>query len=149
MRPMRPYLLVALVVSLMAADLTYGAAEHIGIVKSMAGEVLVTRGALTIKAEPNATLFEGDVIQTGANGKAGLILGDDTVISMGANSTVDLKAYQFQPQEKKLSLIARVLHGTASFLSGQIAKLAPKRVQVETPHATVGVRGTHFLVRVD
>jgi hypothetical protein len=148
---MRPNFMVALVaVSLLAGTLAYGAAaERIGIVKSIAGDVVVARGARVIKAEQNLTLFEGDVIKTGANGKAGMILGDDTVISMGSNSMIDLKSYLFQPNEKRLSLIARIVHGTASFLSGQIAKLAPKQVHIETPLATIGVRGTHFLVRVD
>ena len=148
---MRLIFTVALLVAwLLAGGLTYGATtERIGIVKSMAGEVAISRNGRTIKAEPNLALYEGDVVQTGANGKAGLILADDTLISMGFNSMIDLKGFQFQPSEKKLSLIARILHGTATFLSGQVAKLAPKKVRVETPYATVGVRGTHILIQVD
>ena len=135
---------------LLAGSLTYGATtDHIGIVKSMAGEVFVDRGGRTIRAEPNLKLFLADVIHTGANGKAGLILEDDTVISMGFNSSLALKSFQFQPNEKKLSFITKLYHGTASFLSGQIAKLAPSLVHIETPHATVGVRGTHVLIQVD
>lgn len=128
----------------------YGAmADHVGIIKSMVGEVTITRNDGTIKAEPNVRLMAGDIVQTGANGKAGLILSDDTIISMGFNSRISITNFMFQPNEKKLSMIAKIFHGTVSYLSGQIAKLAPNMVHIETPGATVGLRGTHVLIKVD
>jgi len=123
--------------------------SHIGIVKSMVGEVVIVRSGHHLNAEPNMKLIVGDIVQTGQNGKTGLILDDDTVISLGHNSSIILNNFIFQPNEKKLSLIARVLQGTVSFLSGQIAKLAPNLVHIETPNATIGVRGTHVLIQVD
>ena len=140
-------LIVALVLT---STFAYGSAtDHVGIVKSITGEVEITRNDRIIKAEPNLKLLEGDVIQTGPNGKAGLILEDDTVISMGFNSKIAIKIFMFQPNENKLSFIARVFQGTVSFLSGQIAHLAPNQVRIETPNATIGTRGTHVLIRVD
>jgi hypothetical protein len=124
-------------------------AVHIGIMKSLSGEVMIARGSSIIKAEPNLKLLKGDVVQTGAKSKAGMILEDDTVISIGPDSRIALEDFVFQPNEKKLSFIARVLQGTASYISGQIAKLAPDRVHLETPQATIGIRGTHVLLQVD
>lgn len=134
---------------LLSVSVAVAAAEHAGIVKSTVGEVVVVRGDRSISAQPNLKLFEGDLVRTGPTGKAGLILEDDTVISMGNNSSICLKSFLFQPNEKKLSLIAQIIHGTISYLSGQIAKLAPNAVRLETPRATVGVRGTHVLIEVD
>jgi hypothetical protein len=57
--------------------------------------------------------------------------------------------YLFDPLEKELSFIARLIRGTISFLSGQIAKLSPESVQLVMPAATIGVRGTHVLIKVD
>ncbi|MGB5157986.1 FecR family protein [Desulfobacterium sp. N47] len=122
---------------------------QIGIVKTLAGDVVIVRTDKTIKAEPNMKLKNGDLVSTGKDGKVGLIFDDDTIISMGSNSRIVIENFIFQPSEKKLSFIARFFQGTASFLSGQIAKLAPDMVHFEMPHATVGIRGTHFLVRVD
>ncbi len=137
-------------VLMLSSSLACGsAAEHVGIVKSMAGEVEIARGDRILKAEPNHKLFEGDIVQTGPNGKAGLILEDDTVISLGYNSKIAIKNFMFQPNEKKLSFIAKIFQGTVSFLSGRISQLAPDQVRIETPHATVGTRGTHVLIRVD
>jgi hypothetical protein len=148
---MRATFIVILLASLaLASSVAYGSpVDHAGIVKSMAGDVVVERGNQIIKAETNMLLMEGDIVQTGSNGKAGLILDDDTVISMGFNSRIALKSFIFQPNEKKLSLIARIFRGTVSFLSGQIAKLAPNLVHIETPVATIGIRGTHVLIQVD
>lgn len=141
---------VLVAVLVLTNTLVYGSAtDYVGIVKSMAGEVEITRSESVIKAEPNLKLLEGDVVQTGPNGKAGLILEDDTVISMGFNSKIAIKSFMFQPNEKKLSFIARVFQGTVSFLSGRISQLAPNQVRIETPNATVGTRGTHVLIRVD
>jgi len=138
------------VLLLIVTTSVYGAStDHAGIVKSLSGEVNVLREGHVIKATPNFKLQVGDVIQTGTNGKTGLILEDDTVISMGFNSRIAIKSFIFQPNEKKLSLVATVFRGTISFLSGQIAKLAPDLVRIEIPHATVGIRGTHVLVQVD
>lgn len=123
--------------------------DHIGIVKTVAGDVVVVRNDKSIKAEPNMKLMQGDLVKTGASGKVGLIFEDDTIVSLGSNSGMALESFAFQPSEKKLSFIARLLKGTASFLSGQIAKLAPTAVKVETPHATVGMRGTHVLFKID
>jgi hypothetical protein len=144
------YRVVMAAVLVLTNTLVYGSnMDHVGIVKSLAGEVLITRNNQIIKAEQNLRLLEGDIVQTGPNGKVGLILEDDTVISMGFDSSIAIKNYIFQPNEKKLSFIASVFHGTVSFLSGQIAKLAPNQAVIETPYATIGSRGTHILILVD
>jgi hypothetical protein len=40
------------------------------------------------------------------------------------------------------------LRGIAVYVSGQIAKLAPDSVRLETPSAIVGVRGTSLALHV-
>lgn len=143
------FMVVPVAVLFLTGALAYGAEYPVGFVKSMAGEVVIARNNRTIIAEPNLRLYEGDVVQTGKTGKVGLILEDDTVISMGLNSRLAIETFAFRPNERKLSLIARVFQGTFSFLSGRIAQFAPGMMRIETPHATVGVRGTHVLIQVD
>ena len=148
---MRPIVsVVPLAMLLMTVTLAHGAAANpIGIVKSALGEVVIVRGGESIPAETNQKLYEGDVVRTGPSGKAGLILEDDTVISLGLNSRLAIESFKFQPSEKKLSLMARLFHGTVSFICGQISRLAPNQVHIATPDATVGVRGTHVLLKVE
>jgi hypothetical protein len=141
-------LLIAIL--LLTGNVTHAAIqESAGIVKSMDGDVAIERNGQTIKAALNLPLLQGDIIQTGPNGKAGLILEDDTVISLGFNSKIALKSFLFQPNEKQLSFIAKVFNGTITFISGQITKLAPREAKIETPYATIGSRGTQLLIQVD
>ena len=148
---MRPgFLAVMAAALLLTGPFALGApADPIGIVTSMAGKVTITRGGETLRGKTNLKLFAGDAIQTGSNGKVGLILEDDTAISLGQNSRLALEKYLFHPSDKEFSFITRVFQGTVSILCGAIARLAPHQVRIETPYATVGVRGTHVLIRVD
>ncbi len=123
--------------------------EYIGIVKSVIRNVFFIRNGETIPAVVNMKMMIKDVVRTGPDGAIGFILKDDTVISMGPGSEIVIDDFSFDPVEKNLSFIARMLHGTASYFSGQIVKLSPESVRFETPVATVGMRGTHFLVKAE
>jgi hypothetical protein len=121
--------------------------SHIGIVKSVNGEALIVRNSTIIKATPSAKLLKGDMLETKKGGSMGLIFEDDTVVSMGPDSKVIIEDFIFQPGQKKMSFVAKLVKGTISYLSGQIAKLSPEQVRLETPDATIGTRGTHVLLK--
>lgn len=139
-------LLVAVSITIAAADLA--AEELAGWVKTAAQTVVIRNGE-SMAAMPGMELQQGDVVKTGAGGSAGLILADDTVISMGPRTELAVESYLFEPVEGKLSCVLAILRGTVSYLSGQIAKLAPESVELLTPAATIGVRGTHVLIKVE
>lgn len=123
--------------------------ESVGFIKSVAGEVYIVSSNLSVRAVPNMKIIKGDSIITGADSSVGLIFEDDTVVSIGPKSEILIQDFMFDPVEKELSFVARMIKGTFSFITGQIAKLAPKNVKLETPDATLGVRGTKFLVKID
>lgn len=127
----------------------YAQQESAGIIKVVSGDVFITNDQTTIKAVPNMRISQGDLIQTGANSSAGLIFDDDTVVGLGPKSEMSIESFLFDPVKKELSFIARMIQGTFSFITGQIAKLAPEKVIFKTPDATLGVRGTKFLVKVE
>ena len=108
----------------------------------------IVRGEQRLDATVRMPLYEKDIVKTGAKGSVGVILKDDTVLSLGPDSELLLAEFMFAPREGKLSLVARLLKGTATFISGIIAKLAPDNARLETPSATIGIRGTHVLVSV-
>jgi len=125
--------------------------QSAGIIKSVSGEVMITSAHQTtsIKAVPNMKIIQGDSIKTGVKGSVGLTFDDDTVISLGPNSEIVIQEFLFNPVEKKLSFVAKMIKGTFSFLSGQIIKLAPDKVQLKTPDATLAIRGTKLCVKID
>jgi len=142
--------IIVLVASFLAgSEFCLARADSFGIVKSVSGEVLITRSQSTLKAVPNMKIIQGDSIKTGEKGSIGLIFEDDTVVALDPNSEITVESFLFSPVDQELSFVARLFKGTFSFITGQIAKLAPENVKFETPDATLGVRGTKLLVEID
>ncbi len=143
-------LLTLLVVVYLCIFATGAVAEDfVGLVKSVEGKAVLTRSGETESVVAGMEIKMGDVIKTGRDGAVGLIFSDDTIISMGPSTELAVEDYLFEPVEGKLAFIARIIKGTVSYLSGQISKLSPESVKLVTPSATIGVRGTHVLVKVD
>jgi hypothetical protein len=120
----------------------------IGHIQNMAGAVSVQRGASTLPALAGMPLLLGDRILTGKPGSAGIVLTDETTISLGSSSTLALDEYAFDPNKGKFALAMKMLKGTFSYITGQIGKLAPDTVKVRTPDATIATRGTKLLIEV-
>ena len=123
-------------------------AELIGHIQNMMGTVSIQRGDTTLPGATGEALYRSDLIRTGKPGSVGIVLTDDTTISLGSGSELSLKDYAFDPKEGKFALAMRMIKGTFSYISGQIAKLAPDAAKLETPDATIAVRGTKLLVQV-
>jgi hypothetical protein len=122
--------------------------EAIGRIHTLKGEATVQRGTLKIPAAVGATLSRGDLVRTGKPGAVGIVLTDDTTISLGPNSELSLKEYAFVPNEGKFSLVVRMAKGSFAYLSGLIGKLAPEAVHLAIPDATIAVRGTKLLIDI-
>jgi hypothetical protein len=94
-------------------------------------------------------VVKDDSLKTGADGSMSMIFRDDTMLSIGPNSELKVKDFQFSPGEEKLSFVARLLRGTAACVTGIIGKLSPDAFRFETPVANIGIRGTKFAVKVE
>ena len=124
------------------------AGETIGIVRTVSGVATVDRGGKSLPAVPGLKVMVGDTLVTGRNGTLGAILRDDSSLSIGPESRLVLRSFQFSPNEGKFDLVARISRGTMAYLSGLIGKLAPEKARFETPTATIGIRGTRFALKV-
>ncbi|MET1024384.1 MAG: FecR domain-containing protein, partial [Pseudoxanthomonas sp.] len=60
-----------------------------------------------------------------------------------------VRDYVFEPKEAKFSFSLYLDKGSAIYESGKIGRLAPESVKIDTPTATVGVRGTRFLIEAN
>lgn len=122
--------------------------ESIGTIHSVKGTASVHRGATTLPAAIGTSLLRGDLVRTGKPGAVGIVLTDDTTLSLGPNSELELKEYRFDPKAGSFSLVARMVKGSFSYLTGLIGKLAPGAVQLIIPDATIAVRGTKLLIDI-
>lgn len=90
-----------------------------------------------------------DSIKT-TQGKVGITFEDDTKVQITENSKLVIDEFVYDPKNKKGGKLAvNVALGTVRYASGQIAHNNPQAVTVNTPTATVGVRGTDFTATVD
>jgi hypothetical protein len=121
----------------------------IGSVRTVSGEAFVERQGRRMPAHIKLRIKQNDALVTGSDGALGVILRDDTILSVGPNSRLIIDRFLFSPSEKKFGLITTLLKGTASYLSGLIEKLSPGSVRMKTPVATIGTRGTGYAVKVD
>jgi hypothetical protein len=120
-----------------------------GRVKVASGSVFIVRGGTALPARAGQVVFEADALRTGADGRIGVTLKDDTRVSLGPDSEASLDRYVYAPGEARLAFVLRIARGVAAYVSGQIAKLSPDAVRLETPAAIVGVRGTTVAVLVE
>ena len=97
------------------ALLTHGALAEdgpIGYVKTHAGAAFVVSAGKSMEAVPGLALRQGDVLRTGDNGRLGVTLLDNTVMSLGPNAEMVIDEYLFEPGNEELGLGVRLLRGT-------------------------------------
>jgi hypothetical protein len=119
-----------------------------------AGQIKITRGAAWIEragtrrpAQVGARVQESDVITTGPDGSLGITVADDSLLSIGPNSTLVIERFTFDPTTQRGSFESALRTGTLSAVSGRLTRQSPDAMKVRTPTAILGVRGTEFLVR--
>jgi len=121
----------------------------IGYVKTVKGEAFVVKAGQPVKAALGTTIHAGNTLKTGANASMGVTFKDNTVMSFGPDTELTMDEYVYAPNRGNLKLNASLAKGTLAYLSGAIAKIKPDAVTVKTPTGTIGVRGTHFVVKVE
>jgi len=121
----------------------------VGKAKTCKGSVFVVRDGKQMPVAVGDRIFQNDTIRTGVSSSVGIIFIDNTILSLGPYSEIVIDQYVFAPEKGMFSMIARIVRGTASYLSGIIGHQSPESVKFRTPEATIGIRGTHFLVEVD
>lgn len=123
--------------------------ENIGVVRNSTGIANITRGEKVLQAAAGTKLHAGDTLTTGTDGSLGIILRDNSLLSLGPGTHFVVKSFQFSPSQGKIGLLARISKGTMAYISGLIGKISPQSVRFETPVASIGIRGTYFAVKVE
>ena len=128
------------VILLLFLSLTFLNAQ-IAKVTAIKGDVLIKRAGQYKIAKLNSAINKLDVITTEKNARIQLVFSDNTIISIGKNSTFSIKDYLFDIGKKpKISL--KFGYGTFKSITGKIGKLNPKGFKLESKTATMGIRGT-------
>ena len=140
----------ALVAILCAMGLSARADEApVGFIKTLSGTATLTHGAVATDAALAMPVYQNDRLETGSDGALGITFRDNTRISLGPNSRIELKHFVFQPAAEQYGFILGLAYGTLEYISGLTEKLAPDAMSIQTPGFTVGARGTRLLIRAE
>ena len=118
----------------------------IGRVDALSGSATVVRNGVTVSLNVGDTVRKGDVVQTSGSSSVAIVFADGTTFSLNANGRMVLDEFVYAAGGTGNSAVLNLVQGTFSFVAGQVAKTGDMRV--ETPVATMGIRGTAVLVEI-
>ena len=125
------------------------AVADIGSVFELAGTAVIKRGKETIVVTKGTIVATNDKVET-KNGVVNIKFKDNTTVKVTENSALVIDDFVYDPKNAaggKLSLKAAA--GTVRYVSGNIAHNNPNSVKINTPTASIAVRGTDFVMAVD
>lgn len=125
------------------------AEESVGMVKTLKAPAFVIRQGEELPARIGMPVYAADRLRTGKEGTLGVALRDDTLLSAGPNSTLAVERFAFNSSTHEGGMLLSVIRGTLSMISGLIVKANPEAARIRTPQATIGIRGTEFVVEVE
>ena len=123
---------------------------EIGEISELRGNGEITRVNSTdsFTAEIASDIFSFDDVRTG-NGRLAIEFLDDSVVKLTEHSKLVIDEYIFDPDPSKSKMALNMASGTARFISGAFGKIDKENITINTPTATIGIRGTDFTTTVD
>ncbi len=112
-----------------------------GVVVEAAQPAELQRGGGRVAISERMQLQLGDVITTGQNGRVQIIFSDETRIAVSANSRLVIDEILFDNTNRASRFAVSAVTGAFRFISGNSA---PEAYSINTPLATLGIRGTIF-----
>jgi hypothetical protein len=126
------------------------ASKPIGKVVSATGTVTIEHvnaavvqanlGNQTGSSKVGDLVYQGDVVRTGADGLVSINFADGTSFNLSKNANMTLNEFVYDPNGKSNSTLFNLSKGTFTFVAGKIAKTGD--MKIDTPVATMGIRGT-------
>ena len=123
-------------------------AGDVGQIKTSKGGVVVVRNGQEIAAVAGTPLHQADRVVTRADGAVGITFKDNSLLSLGPDSMLDISHFSFEAKDAPDGLEATLHRGTLSAVSGRIVAKTPEAMRIKTPTTVLGVRGTEFFVKV-
>ena len=139
--------LIAILLVILVPQLSYAAT--IGNVVLQEGVTSVERKGTESDLNLDSGIMFMDNVKTG-KGELGITFIDDTNVAVSSQSSLIIDDFIYDPNSADGSRLAlKVAAGTVRYASGNIAKLSKQNVDIRTPTARIGVRGTAFSMTVD
>jgi len=137
----------ALAGSALLAMLSAAVADSVkvGLADTVRNDVASINGATSVKLNAGDDVARDDVVQTKDDSDAKIVLLDDTRLSIGPRSSIKIDKAVYSTETSYSEIGIKLTQGAFRFITGASDKKAYK---IETPTATIGVRGTILDIRI-
>ena len=119
----------------------------IGNITELNGTGRVVRDT-TYQASLSLDINSYDNVQT-SNGRLGITFLDDSQVRLTEHSELIIDEFIYDPDPSKSKMALQFASGTARFITGKLATIDKENIIINTPSATIAIRGTDFTVTVD
>lgn len=119
-------------------------AQSIGIISTSIGPVQWFSGEQSLTLQRGDEVGEGYRVTTGSNARLVLRMNEGSVITLGADTTLELSGWRYQEGGQNNAGRLTLVEGVFRFVTGLITRQPDPQLSVATPSGTIGIRGTDF-----
>jgi hypothetical protein len=126
----------------LTAGLAAGSAHaqaRVGEAAVIQNQVVRVSGSATSQINVGDGVLRDEIVRTGLESAARLVMADNTNLSLGPNATITLDRIVFNDEHTYRDIAIKLTAGAFRFVTGNSEKAA---YQITTSLATIGVRGT-------
>ncbi len=126
-----------------------GAAEpDIGVFTAVEGRVSVqhAQSPEAVSAKLRDTVLFKDLIETQEESHTKALLNDDSILTVGEHSRVEITEHLYDPNRSLRSVVVNLVQGKVRALVGKVFTGSGSKFEVHTPTAVAAARGTYFVV---
>ena len=120
----------------------------IGNIFEQTGVGNITRQNDTLDALEGVDILLYDTLVTG-NGRIAVNFLDDSNLRLTEHSEVLIDEVIYDPNPSKSKMVMKFAMGTARFTSGKLGMVNKANIDIQTPTASIGIRGTDFTTTID
>ncbi|MCP4971408.1 MAG: hypothetical protein GY932_12555 [Arcobacter sp.] len=121
---------------------------NIAKIVAFKGNAIIIRENKTINIKSNSFIFKNDTIITKNHTKIQILFKDETIVSIGKNSSFKVADYLFDDKNNKYKAEFNMLQGAFRTITGKIGKYAPNKFNLKTKSASIGIRGTQIIMNL-
>lgn len=114
----------------------------VGLVEKVQAQAEAVFDTATRQLASESSVLSDDLLRTGPAARLQAKLADGTALTLGENGELLVDEFVYVPGGQDGRLALQVVSGAFLFVGGAVEDGAHRRVQIETPVATLGVRGT-------
>ena len=146
-------------VILLTLSLIAAVASNVQAMEQAIGQFTVVKGNVTVAhaaapdvrqhVAPQTPVVFHDEVQTESKAHTKALFVDDTLLTLGENTRIQINEYVFNPDQDQRSVIVNMIAGRVRALVGKHFAGPGSRFEVHTPTAVAAARGTYFIVWIE